>query len=236
MKIKGSFLLLLLLGLGSMARAQDHTDLKEKGLNGPVKKVTSFVYDSARLENNEWIPVETSFHSRITYFYNNKGNNDSTHFLVRDKEKGHDTRLRTLYNFNNNKRSGYREFENNVLKETASITWIDDRNYLTRVKYPDTDDAAELMNSLDANYRDLRGEVRIFNGEGNMVYCSSYDNKLEGNLLTGVITVDCLSNEPESMEFIYGQPDENKNPVVIIAIDPSTRQPQKIWVRKIEYY
>lgn len=236
MKTRYSLLLAAFMGMTFLAFGQGHTDLKENGLEGRVRKVITYVYDSAYKENNEWLPLESSFHSRITYFYNQKGNNDSTHYLVRVKELGHDIQRRTIYTFSNDKRSGYREYENDDLVETASITWIDQHNYLTRARYTNTDEVAELMNALNDSYRDLRGEVRIFNAEGNMVFCSSYENKLEGNLLSSVLTMDCLSNDTSSSSFIYGQLDEYRNPVLVISIDPSNGKPQKIWVRKIEYY
>ena len=216
--------------------SQEHSDAKEYGINGKVKQVVTYAYDSVILDKGEWIPVASAFNSRTTYFFNESGNIDSTHFLLRNKEEGRDIWRRVIYQFSNNKRSGYREYEERTLLETAVISWIDAFNYLTRVKYQDSDDITEIMNSLSPGYRDLRGEVRIFNNEGAMVYCSSYINTLEGNIISFAVSTDCMNEIQREEKFIYLTPDNNNNPLVVVALDKKSGDPKAIRVRKIEYY
>jgi hypothetical protein len=230
------FFIACLLLINFFAFSQGHTDAREYGINGKVKNIITYVYDSVTLENKQWIPVESAFVSRISYFFNESGNIDSMHRLVRLKEEGRDVLRRIIYQFINNKKAGYKEYDNHGLLETAGISWIDPFNYLTRVKYTDSDDATEIMNSLSSNYRDLRGEVRIFNSQGNVVYCSSYSNSLEGNIIINAVTTDCLEEKNREEHFIYQAPDSNNNPLVVITMDKKTSQPSMIRVRKIEYY
>lgn len=231
------YLIVVYLLFGNLlAFSQSHTDAREYGINGRVRSIVTYVYDSVVLQDKEWVPVESAFVSRIIYFFNGSGNIDSMHHQIRIKEEGRDMLRRVIYQFVNNKRSGYNEYEGQRLLETASISWIDGFNYLTRVKYPDSDDIAEIMNSLSPDYRDLRGEVRIFNNEGNVVYCSSYANTLDGNIITSAVSTNCLDNTQREEEFIYLSPDINKNPLVVVALDKKTDRPTSIRVRQIEYY
>ena len=229
-----TFLLILILSIYS--GYGQHTDTKEMGLEGKVKKVITYVYDSAKLEGEKYIPVETGFISRISYFFNPAGRLDSTHYLLRNEEEGKDVALRIVYSFENGKRSGYKEYEQGKLKEEASVMWIDANNYLTRIKYPDREGGAELINTLDPGYRDLRGEIRFFEEDGSISFCSSYENKLEGKKLLETITVDCAAQTESTRTFIYQESDSFKNPLIVIGMNSKDQKPERIWIRMIEYH
>ncbi|MGZ5287305.1 MAG: hypothetical protein ACXWB9_08985 [Flavisolibacter sp.] len=228
------FLLIMLVNV-HFTLAQ-HTDAREMGLDGKIRKVTTYVYDSALLENEKYIPVETSFISRISYFFNAGGRLDSTHYLLRNVDEGRDVSLRIIYTFENGKRSGYKEYEQGKLKEEASVLWIDPYNYLTRIKYPDREGGAELINSLNPGFRDLRGEIRFFEEDGSVSYCSSYENKLDGKKLLQTITVDCSAQTESGRTFIYQETDPHQNPVIVIGMSSQAKKPERIWVRLMEYY
>lgn len=227
-------LLLLTLLASILFVSAQHTDTKEMGLEGKVKKIVTYVYDSAVLKNDLYIPVETSFVSRISYYFDPNGRLDSTHYLVRVEEG--DMMLRIVYEFENGKRSGYKEYEQGKLKEEGSVMWLDPHNYLTRVKYSDREGGAELVNGLDPQFRDLRGEIRFFEEDGSISYCSSYENKLEGKKLLQTLTVDCQAQTESLRTFIYQETDSIKNPLIVIAINSKEQKPERIWIRKIEYF
>lgn len=231
--MRGLFLLMLLAHV--LFVAAQHSDTKEMGLEGKVKKVITYVYDSALLENGQYIPVETSFVSRISYYFDPNGRLDSTHYQLR-VEDGRDMMLRIIYEFVNGKRSGYKEYEQGRLKEEGTVMWLDTHNYLTRVKYPDREGGAELVNSLDPQFRDLRGEVRFFEEDGNISFCSSYENKLDGKKLLQTLTVDCAAQTESLRTFIYQETDALKNPLIVIGLNGKDQKPERIWIRKIEYF
>jgi len=215
-----------------------HTDLKEYGLKGKIKKITTFNYEDIILKGDEWQPVDTSVGTFKTEIVLNKNGNIellSTGSMARNSASLPQN-VTSTYSYENGMKSG-KHYENGIEKGTISYEWTDKKSY----KIISYNKSGKILFTskiqLTDSFRDSSGEFRLFDGGDTLVYGHTYENILDSeNRLVRGIRTDLKSKERKETNFTYKQLDKSNNPLIIYLSYEKGDKPYRISLRTYEYY
>ena len=202
-----------------MAQTNAHSDLKEYGFNGKVKRVTTFNYTEFKIANGEWQPLnDSSWSSKTVFDFNSIGNFVQTITIA--KPQGSITSLTTLitkHTYSNGNHFAKEYDINGMLLTTIKYEWVNNVSYKIFASniYGKIDFTSKIQ--LNKNFRDQSGEFMLYAGKDTLNYGYKYKNSIDtNNKFTKVIRTYAKTNMVEETYFVYQKLDANKNPQKII--------------------
>ncbi len=236
MKSKFITTIYFLLALTIIAVGQ-HTDLKEYGLKGKVKSITSMHYKDVMFSNGHWMPIsKEKFYYTTVWHFNEQGFLDTSATSLFVYPDSLVTNI-LAYEFKNGKKVSGKYFNYlGVLTELHKITWVDQYTYTIIATDTSGTKILESNSWLNKNYRDNKGEYKSYEN-GKVVFYEKYSDIFDtnGQLLKAEFT-NITENKSYVVLYKHSEFDKNKNPITTTQINITDGTIKQITIRLIEYY
>jgi hypothetical protein len=236
MKIKFITTIIILFVLQISGFGQ-HTDIKEFGLKGKVKRIITLHYKDVSFSNGQWMP--TSFENinyTTVWHFNEQGFIDTatTTLLVQQDSIITNT---LIYEIKNGKKISGKYFGyGGVLNELYTIVWKDKYTYTTITTDTSGTKIFESTSWLTKDFRDNKGEYKSFEN-GKVVFHEKYSDIFDSN---GQLVKAEFKNITESKNYFvlykHSEFDRNNNPTITTQINITDGTIKKMTIRRIEYY
>lgn len=246
------YMLLASVTFFSSSITAQHTDKKEYGLKGDIKKIQSTGYQLIQGENGKYYPEDTAkWYLKEHIFFNEQGNVDSTYnifnrkYYLAAKYITDTTSLiqtwfaRKYYYDEEGRKSGGFEynFDNPGKTSIILISWVNENQYI-EVKMNTYNEKVESVDSvwLNKNGRDSIGIGYYDFGEGLKIYHAYYASYNDANQLTQQIDVDFNPDLQKIYTYEFKKLDKTGNPVETWVFKKDEKKPIIIKLRKYKYY
>jgi hypothetical protein len=214
-----------------------HTDLKEYGLKGKVKSITTMHYKDVMFSNGQWMPISfEKFSYKTVWNFNEQG------FLDMSKTSlfVHPDSLVTnvlAYEFKNGKKvSGKYYNYRGILTELYKISWTDQYTYSTITTDTNGIKTSESTSWLNKEFRDNKGEYKSYEN-GKVVFYEKYSDIFDTSkqLIKAEFT-NVTENKNYFVLYRHSELDKNNNPTITTQINITDGTIRKMTIRLIEYY
>jgi hypothetical protein len=193
----------------------ERKDQYEFGYKGKVKQVVKKTYEcetkDCELEEFKYEAPVTNF-----YYYNKEGNLDST--IAKRYFKGSAIVLRTKYQFDNSRKSGWETLTVFNQPFVSAVTnWISDREYMEKIYGADKRLQIEARYWLNDSFRLVKFQTRRFDEMAKVIeeQVQKYEFDDAGNIKTYTNTNrDGLT---DIARYNYLKSDEMGNPVKLVV-------------------
>jgi hypothetical protein len=214
-----------------------HTDLKEYGLKGKVKNITTYHYKDVMFSNGHWMPVAYDKYSYITIWHvNEEGFMDTTITkLVVHPDSLSSSML--IYEMDNGKKvSGKYYSYRGIQTEQYQITWTDQYTYTMIATDTNGVKTWETTSWLNQDFRDSKGEYKSYEN-GKVVFQESYSDSLDqsGRLVEAEFD-QVTDNKKYVVLYKHSEFDHYNNPLETTQINGTDGTIKKMTIRRIEYY
>jgi len=213
-----------------------HTDLKEYGLKGKVKTITTMHYKDVMFSNGQWMPTSfEKFYYTTVWHFNEPGFLDTskTSLFVHDSLV---TNILT-YEFKNGKKVSGKYFNyHGVLTELYNITWTNQYTYTTITTDTNGTKTFESTSWLNKDFRDNKGEYKSYEN-GKVDFYEKYSDIFDtnGQLIKAEFT-NMTENKNYFILYKHSESDKNNNPTITTQINITDGTIKKLTIRLIEYY
>ena len=229
---------LLIIFISTITNAQ-HTDLKEYGLKGHVKSITTVNYESGICTNNQWIPYDEAKPNTITTLYFNKSgiiDSSITEFGA-FKTDTSSFRTKTIYVIEQNKKVSAKYYDHSgKFTETIKIKWLNNKTYSTYFYDLNGKLTFESTSWLNDEYRDNKGEYKSYDNDTLNIY-EKYDDVFDSDKqLIKANFVDQIGKKEYTILYKHQAFDEFKNPTYTALVNITTGTLKRISIWRIEYY
>lgn len=214
-----------------------HTDIKEYGLKGKVKRITTMHYKDVMFSNEQWMPASfENVNYTTVWHFNEQGFIDTaeTTLLVNPDSLVTNT---LIYEFKNGKKIYGKYFDyRGVLTEQYNVIWTDKFSYTTTTTDRSGKKTFESTSWLNKDFRDNKGEYKSFEN-GKIVFHEKYSDIFDtnGQLVKAEFT-NLTENKTYFVLYKHSKFDRNNNPTVTTQINISDGTIKKMTIRRIEYY
>ncbi len=214
-----------------------HTDLKEYGLKGKVKSITTMHYKDVMFSNGQWMPISfDNFSYKTVWYFNEQGFIDKSKTSLFVHPDSLVTNILT-YEFKNGKKVSGKYFNyRGVLTELYKITWTDQYTYTTITTDTNGIKTFESTSWLNKDFRDSKGEYKSYENE-KVVFYEKYSDIFDAN---GQLTKAEFTNMTENKNYFvlykHSELDKNNNPTITTQINITDGTIRKMTIRLIEYY
>lgn len=214
-----------------------HTDLKEYGLKGKVKRITTMHFKDVMFSNGQWMP--TSF-EKIQYttvwHFNEQGFLDTSKTSLYLHPDTLGTNI-LIYEFKNGKKISGKYFNyRGLLTELYKITWSDQYTYSTITTDTNGTKTLESTSWLNKSFRDNKGEYKSYEN-GQITLYEKYSNIFDTTgLLIKAEFINVTENKNYSILYKHSKFDKYGNPTMTTQINITDGTIKKMTIRRIEYY
>ena len=236
MMTKFATTIFFLFGLTITALGQ-HNDLKEYGLKGKVKSITTMHYKDVMFSDGQWMPASfEKFYYTTVWHFNEQGFIDTTKTSLFVHPDILVTNI-LAYEFKNGKKVSGKYFNyRGVLTELYKITWSDQYTYTTITTDTNGTKTFESTSWLNKDFRDNKGEYKSYEN-GKVVFYEKYSDIFDSN---GQLVKAEFTNMTENKNYFvlykHSELDKNNNPTITTQINITDGTIKKMTIRLIEYY
>lgn len=220
------------------AWGQGHTDVKEYGYKGPVKRITTLYFDTLSFDKANEISNKKLWRNQVIYKFDPGGNLDSI-LTYTQLPMYTDTvyMFKTAYFNESPSRFAVRFDGNNVVTDTIKYVWLSDTSYHTTETAVDGSLRIRSYLLLDRNYRDKAGKYTGNDEKGSILFSEKYENTIDENgFLTGSVKTNLLKNSASMVDYRYFDFDKYGNPTRILLTSLPDKKVFRIILRTFEYY
>jgi len=236
MRTRLATILCLVFAWAIAARGQ-HSDLKEYGLKGKVKSITTKYYRDVMFLDGQWLPFSPEdIRYTTVWHFNEQGFIDTARTIFFEEPDSPLTEL-LVYDFKNGKKiSGKRFDAQGVLTELYEIVWSDRYSYTVITTEPKGTKLSESSSRLGKDFRDNQGEYKDYEN-GKLVFHEKYSDVFDSNgQLVKAEFTDIIANTNYVLLYKHAGFDPNENPTITTRINITEGTIDKMTVREIEYY
>lgn len=214
-----------------------HTDLKEYGLKGKVKSITTMHYKDVMFSNGQWMPVSLDKFSYSTvWHFNEQGFIDTSKTSLFVHPDSLVTNILT-YEFKGGKKvSGKYYNYRGILSEQYKISWTDQYTYTTVTTDTNGNKTFESTSRLNKEFRDNKGDYKSYEN-GKVVFYEKYSDIFDtsGQLIKAEFT-NMTENKNYFVLYKHSEFDKYYNPIITTQINITDGTVRKMTIRLIEYY
>ena len=236
MAIKWILTISLIFALANNIFAQ-HTDLKEYGLKGKVKRITTMHYTDVMFVDGQWMPISfEAFSLKTMLHFNEQGYIDTsmTSFFFEPESLVSNT---LAYEFKNGKKVSGKYYDfSGMLIQHHQISWTDQYTYTTTATDINGIKLFESTSWLNDAYRDIKGDYKSYQN-GELIFYEKYSDIFDenGQLIEAEFT-NVLENKKYHVLYKHIEFDKNNNPTISTLINITDGTIKKMILREIEYY
>jgi hypothetical protein len=214
-----------------------HTDLKEYGLKGKVKSITTMHYKDVMFSKGQWMPIFfDKFSYKTVWHFNEQGFIDTSKTSLFVYPDSLITNI-LIFEFKNGKKVSGKYFDfRGVLTELYKFSWADQYTYMTITTDTNGTKTFESTSWLNKDFRDNKGEYKSYK-DGKTVFYEKYFDIFDSN---GQLVKAEFTNATENTNFTilykHGEYDKKNNPTITTQINITDGTIKKMTIRLIEYY
>lgn len=213
--MKNIFYIAFIMLFTSVSLLGQHNHVKELGLKGHVKKVSTVYYAKGKKVNGQWVPNDTTkFTYKTVGFYNHHQNLDSVHTFV--NHSGHERLIsRKLYEYEDKKTTtGVQIDLLDDIQYDITTEWIDRHTYIERAQ--DLSGMNRIVTKIwmDNKHHIIKDESELYR-DGELYDHSITITKFNPDNTEHAVSIreNKIANLEYSMDEYIDQRDEKGNPV-----------------------
>lgn len=211
-------------------------DIKEYGLHGKVKEITTMYYtELEKNSNDEWELDLDKLVALAKMFFDSSGNITKIEEHHKEINSSWQETI-TKFEFKDGQKKSYLKKDiNGQLIESGEYKWIDNNHY-TLISTRVNGLIIESHSTLNENLRDLKGDFKYMLGDS-ILYSENYTNQVnkDGEIMN-TLTANQITNESYITDFKNKVRDQKGNMIKVALVYRHNGELQKLSVREIEYY
>ena len=237
--MKQLLFIIIFIPIYTLSYSQLHSDQKEYGWRGKVKKVISYNYDVSTLTVRKSTIINPAYwKSKIIFYVNINGNIERKEVYSKPPLSLDSlSKLTFIYKFQNHGRIGYQFDQYGKLTDTLKFLWLSDTHY----KIIEVNSAGKIdltaETNLTKNYRDNSGYFTMYDQDGKVDYGEKYVNTIDKeNRLTKSVKAYIKTNKIVTTYFKYVRMDKLGNAEETHLSNVEKGEPYMITVKYFSYH